>query len=122
MAHILVIDDDASLRDVVTQMLEKDNHYVEGAANGEDGLRMFRDNQPDIVITDIIMPGAEGLEVITKMIKQVEDLPIVAMSGGGRHSSYTDNLKIAKALGARAVLPKPFTRTELFEAITTAMG
>ncbi len=122
MAHILVIDDDVLLRDVVTQMLEKDNHYVEAACDGDEGLRMFRKNTPDIVITDIIMPGTEGLEIIKEMVRLVDDLPIVAMSGGGRHSSYTNNLKIAKALGARAMLPKPFTRTELFEAITVAMG
>lgn len=122
MAHILVIDDDTQIRLMITLALERDGHKVTAAGDGEEGLQLFMDDPPDLVITDIIMPRAEGLEVIKKMMQVVDDIPIVAMSGGGRSTTSGDLLPLAKLMGARATLTKPFTRAELMQALITATG
>ena len=122
MAHILVIDDDVQICDMLTGLLEYDNHLVVVANNGDEGLRLFQETSPDLVITDNIMPEKDGLEIITILQKYDSGVPIVAMSGGGRHSSSTDNLSLAKCLGASAILTKPFTRDELYQAIVTALS
>ncbi len=122
MAHILVIDDDTQIRLMITLALERDGHKVTAAGDGEEGLQLFLDDPPDLVITDIIMPRAEGLEVIKKMMQVVDDIPIVAMSGGGCSTTSGDLLPLAKLMGARATLTKPFTRAELMQALITATG
>ncbi len=121
MAHILVIDDDVQICDMLTGLLEYDNHLVTVAHNGQEGLRLFQETSPDLIITDIIMPEKDGLEIISLLQRLDSSVPIVAMSGGGRHSSSSDNLSLAKCLGANAVLTKPFTKDELYQAIVTAL-
>src|SRR5260221_494042 len=107
MAKILLIDDDATVRMTIMHLLEEAGHLVLWAVDGRQGMAVFRGWQPDLVITDIIMPDQEGIQTITEMRAAKRDMKIIAVSGGGRIGN-TDFLKIAQVLGAMAAVPKPF--------------
>jgi DNA-binding NtrC family response regulator len=112
MAHILIIDDDASMRGSLAQTLERLGHQVSSAADGKAGVARAVESPPDLVITDLIMPEKEGLETIMELREHHPKVKIIAMSGGGRLSNE-DYLHLAKRFGATVTLAKPFTREEL---------
>ncbi len=116
MAHILIIDDDVQMRSMLRQMLEREGYEVEEANNGKVALRAYKENPADLVITDIIMPEKEGLEIIRELRKDYPDVKVIAISGGG-HISPDEYLHLAKAFGAQCVFAKPFERRELIEAV-----
>jgi DNA-binding response OmpR family regulator len=86
------------------------------ARNGIEGLAMFSSCNADLVVTDIVMPGKEGFEVLMDLRKIQPPVRIIAMSGGGRQSP-ADVLNIAKHLGASRVLAKPFSNELLIATI-----
>jgi CheY-like chemotaxis protein len=95
------------VRHTIVQILEGGGYQVSSADDGKRGMAQFRSEQPDLVITDIIMPEQEGIQTIAEMRKAKPDAKIIAIAGG-RRIGNTDFLKIAQALGAMAVVPKPF--------------
>ena len=116
MATILVIDDDAQIRRLLRQVLEREGHNVLDAGDGKEGIRFYRENEVDLIITDLIMPEKEGLETIMELRNEQPDLKIIAMSGGGKVPAEA-YLKIADTLGAQKTLIKPFAREELLKAV-----
>jgi len=112
MARILLIDDDDSLRTMLRLTLTHFGHIVIEARNGKEGLDLFPHAGADVVITDIVMPEKEGIEVLMVLRKAEPPVKIIAMSGGGRVSA-TDYLRIATQLGAARVLAKPFSNEVL---------
>jgi len=110
MARILVIDDEADMRALLAQTLKAAGHEVVLAAEGEEGMRLYRAEPADIVITDLYMPHQEGIETIKKLRKEFPDAVIIAMSGKDGASAL---LSVAKRLGAVAVLEKPFVFEQL---------
>lgn len=117
MAKILVIDDEPSIAVMLKKMLEKAGHEVEIAGNGKEGLILFGEFHPDLLITDIVMPEKEGLELIFELRKKNPDLKIIAISGGGRFQ-YQGYLTSAKHLGANMVFQKPFDHREFMNGIS----
>jgi DNA-binding response OmpR family regulator len=115
MARILIIDDDHALREMIAIALKSVGHLVTEAEDGEEGLRKFKEEPPDIVITDLVMPHKEGLETITDLKKDDPALPIIAMSGSRLDSHLY--LDIAGRIGARVTLSKPFTMERLFAEV-----
>jgi len=113
---ILVIDDDDQLRGMLRQTLERVGYDVADAPNGKEGIRLFRENPADLVITDIIMPEKEGMETIIDLRREFPEVKIIAMSGGGRIGPE-DYLQDAKVFGAQCTLTKPLNRNELLEAV-----
>jgi DNA-binding response OmpR family regulator len=113
MADILVIDDEAALRRLVARILRAEGHAVREAPNGREGLRLFREARPDLVITDIVMPDQEGIETILELRREEPDFPILAISGGGE-GIY---LRMAAGVGATETLAKPFGADELVAAV-----
>ncbi len=107
MSKILVIDDDVIVRETIVQILESDGYDVVSAEDGRRGVALFRSEQPDLVITDIIMPEKEGIQTIMEIRGTRPDAKVIAISGGGRIGN-TDFLKIARLLGAADVISKPF--------------
>lgn len=122
MAKILVIDDEEQLRDLLKQMLTRDGHEVITAFDGVEGMRVFNQSNPDLVITDIIMPNKDGIEVITELLCRNPNLAIIAISGGRRAITAEFNLESAELLGVKGILSKPFTRDQLREAVNQALG
>ena len=86
------------------------------AKDGVEGLSVFHQEQPDVVLTDLIMPDKEGIETIMDLRKISPNLVIIAMSGGSLNKGY-DYLPAAQNLGANATLKKPFEAEELINAI-----
>jgi CheY-like chemotaxis protein len=119
--HVLLIDDDASILSAVRRLLIRSGHEVTEASNGAEGLRLWREQGAGLVLTDLQMPGMNGLEVILQLRAYAPDLPVIAMSGGGR-SRDLDLLGSAGLLGAVGLLTKPFTADELAAAIGAAAG
>ncbi len=117
MYTILIIDDEPMILEGLQQALELEGHKTYSAANGEDAVSLIEAGlRPDLVITDIIMPEKDGIEVIWSIQEKIPDTKIIAISGGGRISA-TDHLKIAEKLGANSVLTKPFSTEDLVAEI-----
>ncbi|HZK89397.1 MAG TPA: response regulator [Stellaceae bacterium] len=113
---ILVIDDDDRLRRLVEKVLTLGGHEVLAAANGAEGMAIFRKESPEIVVTDIVMPEQEGLGTIMMMRRECPKARIIAMSGGGRVGNL-DVLGAAHALGSDEVIAKPFLPRDLLDLI-----
>lgn len=122
MARILIIDDDEIIRVLLREILEEAGHEVEDAPDGRAGLRCFRKSAPDLVITDILMPEKDGVELIMELQDLNPRVRIVAMSGGGRGLDAAFNLRMAQDFGARRVLVKPFTRSQAMEMVNEALA
>lgn len=120
MPRVLVIDDEQLARFTVREILETAGHEVVEAKNGRQGVAFQKANAFDIVVTDIIMPEQEGVETIIELKRDFPDLPIIAISGGGRTRNL-DFLEIAKQYGADHVLAKPFSEEDLLGAIDTCL-
>jgi CheY-like chemotaxis protein len=121
MAKILIIDDEELVRLTVRQTLELAGHTVMEASNGVDGMDMYTRHQPDVVITDIIMPEKEGIETIKELRRARADLPIIAVSGGGRTGNM-NFLEMAARLGATRAIHKPFDVDELPALVDEVLG
>lgn len=120
MAHILVVDDNPRLRGAVEKMLERDGHTTQLAGDGKAALRLAETAVPDLVLTDMYMPDADGIETITGLKRTCPSARIVAMSGGG-YLAQDSILAVARSLGAHAILMKPFSHAELIAAVDEAL-
>jgi CheY-like chemotaxis protein len=116
MALILVIDDEPQIRSMLKLMLERDGYEVAEAPDGIEGIRIYRQNPADLIITDLIMPNKDGIGVIIDLKKEFPNVKIIAMSGGGLNKPE-GYLKGAKKLGAACTLTKPIDRGEMLRAI-----
>jgi CheY-like chemotaxis protein len=121
LPKVLVIDDEEQVRTTLGFVLHDLGFTVLTAKNGREGLALAEAVRFDLVITDIVMPDIEGIETIMTLRRRRADLPIVAISGGGR-SRGPDYLEMAKGLGADATLAKPFGSDELKDAIAKAQA
>ena len=121
MSHILVIDDDEFFRDVLEQMLKKEGHKVTVSHDGLHALGLLKRIEPDLIITDILMPNMDGVEFIMQLTKLSNNTPVIAMSGGRRSISSAFNLESAKLLGVKVTLAKPFAHTALRTALQEAL-
>lgn len=115
MNSILIIDDDASVREVLRNMLEYHNYEVIEASGGQAGIDLYRKRPADVVITDIVMPGMSGIEVIKTLKSEFPDIKIIAITG--MRINAIDNFETAKRYGAMHVLLKPFALTELVDLV-----
>lgn len=116
VARILIIDDDALMRDTIEAMLEDMGHELVLADDGSRAIEAMKTKPADLVITDILMPGKEGIQTICELQQDYPDVPIIAISGGSRRGGES-YLPTAAALGAAATLEKPFTHAELIETV-----
>lgn len=120
-ATILVVDDDQQVLEVLREMLRLEGHEVDLAENGLEALTALKHRRFDLVITDLIMPEKEGLETIADIRRDFGDVPIIAISGGGRGGPM-NYLETARYIGANRTLNKPFARRELVEMVTDLLG
>jgi len=116
MARILVIDDDVLVLDMLYESLTREGYDVLRASNGEEGLKLYREEPVDLIITDLIMPEKEGIETIIELRQDFPDVKIIAISGGGRIGTK-DYLQMAKIFGVQRTFTKPVAREQLLDAI-----
>jgi DNA-binding response OmpR family regulator len=114
---VCVIDDDPLMLEHIESMLVERGYQGVTADNVSDGLHMVREQRPDAVVIDILMPERDGLNFILGMQELLGDTRIVAMTGGGRLGPGP-LLRMAEGLGAHASLTKPFSASELEAALT----
>ena len=121
MARILLVEDDTSVRSSLSRVLAIRGHEVDDAQDGKRALLLLRREEYDLVVTDINMPEASGIEVVTHVVEQLEGTPVVAMSGGGwidKDSLLTD----AAALGAIATIEKPIEIEEFVALVEQVLS
>ncbi|MBF0455483.1 MAG: response regulator [Magnetococcales bacterium] len=125
MAHILVIDDDDSVRLLVRTLLLLDGHHFTGASGGGEGLRLFS-AQPDgfdLVITDLSMPDIHGQQVVATLLDEKPDLTILVFSGSGFDSDWDKGLKgIQSRFPTVNVMTKPFTAKEFRQVLSQILS
>jgi CheY-like chemotaxis protein len=109
MARILIVDDNPDLCFIMNKLIERMGHEAITAANGLEALHSLERNAFDIVITDIIMPNMDGIELITQICSKYPQMKVIAISGEDR--AFTRKLKVD------CTLLKPFPPAELFAAI-----
>jgi len=114
--RILVVDDEKPIRDILEHALTSSGFHVHTAADGFEALSLARHHRFDLVITDMVMPGKDGIETIMELRRTLPGIKIIAMSGG-QSTGSGDFLPLAKTLGASAVLKKPFNRETFFDSV-----
>jgi CheY-like chemotaxis protein len=121
MARILIIDDESQIRSMLRLMLERVGYEIAEAPDGIEGIRRYRENPADLIITDLIMPNKDGIGMIIDLKKEFPKVKIIAMSGGGvnRPEGYLDG---AKKLGATRTLTKPIDREEMLKAVKESLN
>lgn len=121
MARIMIVDDEPDVREALAAMIGAAGHEARVAAEGNAALMLLPQFQPDLVITDILMPGMEGIQTIYELRKRQPDLPIIAMSGGERFDGMS-YLGAAERLGANHSIAKPISPHGLLAAITALLA
>jgi len=120
MKRVLIIDDELMIRSVLKKILEREGFNAITASDGEEGMNLFNKEPADLVITDILMPNKEGTEVIRELKEDYENVPIIAISGGGQISAKT-HLDALKLFDIDAVFKKPIEKAEFLTAVKNAL-
>jgi len=111
--RVLVVDDDASIRELLSTALEEDGYEVVPAANGQDALAVCERWRPDVIVLDLMMPVMDGW-TFAERLRERDEIPIVVLSAA------TDLARHAKTIGAAAVVGKPFDLDQLLPKVARA--
>ena len=117
-ATVLLIDDDGAVRQLFRQALEGEGYDVVEAPTGTEGLRLLHERPVDVVLTDIIMPDMDGLEVVRELRRDFPTVRIIAFTGGRLERDYSAT---ARLLGAHETLMKPLGVHEVLAAVARQM-
>jgi DNA-binding NarL/FixJ family response regulator len=119
MATILLIEDNASMRRNIAQILMIEGYHTLSAADGVSGLQMLREHRPDLILCDIMMPDMDGYEVLKQLRSDatLASLPFIFLTAKGT----MPDLRMGMALGADDYLPKPIASGDLLAAIRTRL-
>ncbi|OGO17592.1 MAG: hypothetical protein A2Z15_08485 [Chloroflexi bacterium RBG_16_50_11] len=117
---ILIVEDDPSFSRAINYIVQKEGYDVITASNGMTGLRMAKEEKPDLLILDVMLPGLDGFEICNRLRQdpQTAKLPIIMLSAKGQEADKATGLKV----GANEYLTKPIDRTLLLEKITSLLG
>jgi DNA-binding NtrC family response regulator len=107
MARVLVIDDEEQVRTLIREVLEGAGHEVMEAGNGREAMKLYEANPTNVVITDLVMPEQDGLEIIRELRRRFPAVKIIAVSGAQQKLNL-DLLYVAEKLGALRTMEKPF--------------
>lgn len=120
MARILVIDDEASIRRLLTEVLGAEGHTVIAAASATAAAPHLAAADIDLLITDMMMPDKDGLELLMELRRDHSHLRVIAISGGGQ-IAWSDVLQVARSLGAWRTIAKPFDLDHMVETVREAL-
>jgi len=121
MAQVLVVDDDDQILRLITDIMQRDGHDVVQAHDGDLASRLFTEQPADIVITDLLMPNKEGLELIQEIRDLHPEVKIIAYSGGGQMQPEA-YLEFARGMGADRVFTKPIPIADLRAAVSELLA
>lgn len=121
MTKILVVDDEPQVRGLMKHMIEDKGYEVVEAENGTVANTLCAEGDIDLIVTDLVMPEKNGIDLILLAKQAYPNLPIVAISGGGGITGRYDYLEIAELVGAKRVIRKPFTQENLMSAISDVL-
>ncbi|MBN1415383.1 MAG: response regulator [Bacteroidales bacterium] len=110
--QILVVDDNLMMRKLIRNLFHKENFEIKEAANGIEGLEFVKGNPVDLIITDLIMPKMEGIELIMNLRRDFPDIKIFAISGAQPYYLY-----LAKKLGIDGIFTKPLNQQVFLKAV-----
>lgn len=116
MPSVLVVDDEDQIRQLIRETLEQAGYEVLEARDGKEGLERYRSKPADLVIMDILMPDQDGLESIMTLRREFPTSRVIAITGGSDMIGILNFLDVAKMLGARRTLQKPFEMKTLLDA------
>ena len=117
MARILIIEDDDQFRAMLRETLERAGYEIVEAPNGKEGIKIYREEPADLIITDMLMPVMPGSRVISELRDDFPNVKIIAISGGGNIYESDSYLSFAKELGAQRIFEKPLQRKKLLKAV-----
>jgi len=121
-AQILVIDDNDQFLEIIRGCLEKAGYEVLLASDGKIGVELYRENKPDLVITDVIMPEKDGAEVIFDLQKEFPGIKMIVMTGGGQGDAQAYLKSITEYSNVKYAFEKPFAMDELLGAVKESVG
>ena len=110
MPAILIIDDDEQMCVLLQQILEIEGFEVMIAKSGRDAMELYQNHDISLIVTDILMPDMDGMEIILKLRMEKEPPPIIAISGGGKFSRAGECISWAENLGVQDTFTKPIDR------------
>lgn len=113
---ILIVEDELEIREIIKKYLIKEGYEVYMAKDGVEGLKMFRQNQPHLVILDVMMPGIMGFDVLRE-IRNVSEVPVLMLTAKHQESDRIEGFD----LGADDYIPKPFSPNELVKRVKAVM-
>lgn len=116
--HLLIVEDDAEMRDLLRKVLEKEGYRVTVAADGHEAKALFERGEYDLVVTDMLMPHDGGLELLETVRRTRPELPVIIVTAFGDWQSYSRAIE----LGAAAFISKPLKLAELLSAVHAALA
>lgn len=119
-SSLLLVDDDRNVLDVQRRILERESYTVDVTHDGSKAAEMAEKKNYDLVITDLMMPDFDGIELILRLRRSQKSIKVIATSGGSRFGTMSC-LDAAKLCGAASTLMKPFSREELLDTVTHAL-
>lgn len=117
MPSVLIVDDDDQIRRLLRATMERAGYRVSEGRSGREGLLRYRAAPADVVVMDILMPDKDGLEAIIELRRDFPDAKVIAITGGSTTMNVPDFLDVAKVLGAKRTLHKPFSNAEFLAAV-----
>lgn len=121
MKKILLVDDEGAIRAMVSVVLKKEGRTFVEACNGTEAQAFLAADSYDLVISDVIMPDCDGIELVMSIRRKQPEIPVIIMSGGGRVQA-NHYLNLAEKLGAAKVFEKPFDTIALRAAVNEILG
>jgi DNA-binding NtrC family response regulator len=118
VTRILVVDDEAVVRELAVELLRRSGYAPHGVASATDALELLAKERFDLLLSDVVMPGMTGVELLYELRARKHDLPVVLMTGGSQEPERTAN---AVKLGATSLLYKPFSHDELRDVVVAAL-
>jgi len=122
MAHILLVEDSPEVSLTVREILENAGHTVDDVDSGAAALKVLKTKKYDLIVSDIWMPGMDGIALLKEIRGSGNNIPVVVISGGAPNAPLTYTAPLAATFGANVVIYKPFEKAELLKAIATVLS
>jgi len=114
-SKVLIVDDEEVIRELLVAFLEMEGYEIFTASNGEEGLRRFHEEKPDLIVSDVMMPVMDGYE-FCRRVREISDTPIIVITGMGRHPEHVSSLNLADAF-----MDKPIEMADFLSQVETLL-